>query len=277
MIRGNLCMMAIVVCLVGVLRSDDVANKDGAKDLKSIEGLWVGAWGGGVRDGVVFQPAIAELFIQGDRIEMSGFRDAKKLMGTVRLDASAKRMRVTPSVEPGGDPISQEIDYRYRIKADELTLIGTDKFSVTLRKLPAVRNAPANTELELVTATGIDDTGDLRVTEFTELRAGQKGTTYYRPENRSLHTRQATVLLVQETGSKNVTVAEARGLIREATPVAVTYRHDDRAEPQQLHELWKEIGPPTPDSDAIRQTLSRSLRPGTLVFILSARENVPVP
>jgi hypothetical protein len=277
MIRRDLCMMAIVVCVVSVLRSDEVATNDRANDLKTIEGFWVGSWGGGVRDGVVFQPAVAELFIEGDHVEMHGFRDVMKLKGTIRLDASAKHMHLTPSAEPGGDPAPQAIGYGYRIKADELTLIGNDKQSVTLQRLPAAKNALANAELQLVAANEIDDAGDLLVTEFTEIRAVRKGTTYYRPENRSLHTRQATVLLVQETGSTDVTVAEARALIRESTPVAVMYRHDDRAEPQPLHELWNEIGPPSPDGDAVRKTLSRVLRPGTLVFILSAHENIPVP
>jgi hypothetical protein len=59
--------------------------------------------------------------------------------------------------------------------------------------------------------------------------------------------------------------------------VAVAFRHDDRPAPERWHWLWKVTGAPTSDSDAVRQTLSRTLRPGTLVFILSARENVAVP
>jgi len=59
--------------------------------------------------------------------------------------------------------------------------------------------------------------------------------------------------------------------------VVVTYRHDDRPSPLQLYELWKDMGSPVPDSAAVSQTFARLLRPGTLVFILSARENVPEP
>jgi len=62
-----------------------------------------------------------------------------------------------------------------------------------------------------------------------------------------------------------------------STPVVVAYRHDDRPSPHQLHRLWKEMGAPSPDSAAVSRTFSRILRPGTLVFILSARENVPHP
>jgi hypothetical protein len=78
---------------------------------------------------------------------------------------------------------------------------------------------------------------------------------------------------------KKVTIDEARKLIRKSTPVAVTYRHDDRppAPIREDSELCKEMGSPLPDSKAVRQTLARILGPGTLVFILSARENVPQP
>jgi hypothetical protein len=75
---------------------------------------------------------------------------------------------------------------------------------------------------------------------------------------------------------RSITVDEARGLIRESTPVVVTYRKDDPP-PPQLHELWKEMGSPRPDSEAVSQTLSRIVRPGTLIFILSSRENVALP
>jgi hypothetical protein len=37
------------------------------------------------------------------------------------------------------------------------------------------------------------------------------------------------------------------------------------------------MGAPAPDSDAVVQTFARLLKPGTLIFVLSARENVPVP
>jgi hypothetical protein len=41
--------------------------------------------------------------------------------------------------------------------------------------------------------------------------------------------------------------------------------------------LWKGLGSPMPDSEAVWQTFSRILRPGTLVLILSTRENAPLP
>lgn len=138
-------------------------------------------------------------------------------------------------------------------------------------------NPLANAQVDLVAATGINEAGDLLVTEFTTLRVGQAGARYFRPEQRSLKTKEATVLLVQDAGLKKVTLEQARGLIRESTPVVVAYRGDDRPSPHQLHSLWQEMGPPMADSEAVGQTFARLLRPGTLVFVLSARENVPQP
>jgi hypothetical protein len=277
MVRSNTRMMAFAVCLVAVACSHHAAPEDPPMDSKAIEGLWYGSWGGGERDGTVFQPVIAEMLINGDHVEVYGFRNVGTLAGTVRFDASAKQMHITPAPESGRKPTPKAIDYAFEIKGDQLTLIDSDKIPILLERRRVGQNPLANTELELVSATGINDAGDLLVTEFTVLRAGRAGTTYFEPLNRSLKTNQATVLVVQETGLKKITLDEARGLIRESTPVAVAYRHDDRPPPHQFHELWKDTGPPAPDSDAVGQTFSRTLRPGTLVFILSARENVPQP
>jgi hypothetical protein len=267
-------MLAVAICLIGV-SCPDVAAQDPPSDSKVIEGLWSGSWGGGERDGVVFQPVRAELVIQGDHVEMYGFRNASRLTGTVRLDAGARRMRITPTA--GGLPAPKVIDYTYEIKGDLLTLIDGDAVSTTLQKHRVVQSPLANAQVEFIAATGIDDSGDLLVTEFTVLRAGRSGATYFQPVDRSLKTNQATMLLVQEAGLKKVTVGEARGLIRKSAPVVVTYRRDDRPSPEQFHELWKDTGSPMPDNEVVWQTFARLLRPGTLVFVLSARENVPRP
>ncbi len=284
MLRNNLRMMAMAVCLVGVARSGAVDRNDPAanssapvSDSKPIEGLWSGSWGGGDRDGVVFQPVIAELFIKGDHVELCGFRNPSRLTGTVRFDANAKQMHIIPTAGADGQSAPKTIDYGYEIKGDELTLVDSDRVSISLQKHRALQDPLANVNLELVAATGINDAGDLLVTEFTVLRVGRTGATYFQPENHSLKTKQSTVLLVQETGLKKVSLDEARGLIRKSMPVAVTYWHDDLPSPHQLHELWKEMGSPAPFSDAVSQTLSRTLRAGTLVFVLSARENAPMP
>jgi hypothetical protein len=277
MVRNMIQMLAVAAFLSGASCADGAPPKEGASDSKAIEGLWSGAWGGGARDGVVFQPVIAELFIQGDHVELEGFRNVGSFSGTVRLDSSAKRLHITPKAETSGPPAPKTIDYAYEIKADTITLTDGDKVSISLRRRGVVKNPLANVTVELVEATGISAAGDLLVTEFTVLRAGRIGAPYFQPENRSLKTKKAIVLMMQEAGWKRMTVDEARGLVRKSTPVVVTYSHDDRPSPNQFHQLWKDMGAPRPDSDAVWQTLLRILRPGSLVFILSASENVVVP
>jgi hypothetical protein len=277
MIRYILATIAAAVCVASVSRSDDAKPKGAPKDSQAIEGLWLGSFGGGSRDGVVFQPVIVELFIKGDQVELSHFRNVGNLAGTLRLETSARRMHITRADKSGGEPKPKAIEYVYELKGDNLKLIDSDKFPITLQRVRVAQKPLANAEVELVAATGINDAGDLLVTELTELRAGRAGATYFQPQKRSLKTKQATVLVVQEIGCKKIRLAEARKLIRESMPVAVTYRHDDRPAPDQLHLLWKVMGPPAPDSDVVAQTFARTLRPGTLVFILSARENVAMP
>jgi len=272
-------MVAVAVCLVGVACLHDLAAKEPVNDLEAIEGLWSGGWGHVVdANGVVHQAAMAELFIKGNHAELYGFpkMGENRLTGIVRFDASAKQMQITPAVEADSQP-AKSIVYAYEIKADELLLIDRDKFRIALQRHRVAQKPLANAQVDLVVATGIDAAGDLLVTEFSMLQAGRAGAAYFEPMDWSRKTKQATVLLVQEAGCKQVTLAEARRQIREPTLVAIAYRHDDRREWQQLHRLWKDIGPPTPDSEAVWQTFSQILRPGTLVFILSARENVLQP
>lgn len=275
MVRRGM-MVAIAVGVATVVWPGNGIPQDRAGDAKAIEGLWSGSWGGGERDGVVFQPVIADMVVAGDRVEISGFPQVGRLTGTIRLDTGTKRMRITPAAPAGGRPAPKAIEYAYEVAGDKLTLTGDDKVAVGLQRLPVVQNPLANAQVELVASAGIDDAGDLLVTRYTALRIGETGATYFRPEQQVLSTKRATVLVVQEAGLKAVTVEAARRLVRAAPPVVVTYRQDERPSPPPSHELWKDIGSP-PDSEAVRQTFARLLRPGTLVFVLSARENVPRP
>jgi hypothetical protein len=262
--------------LVSVWGIDDLASKDPSSDSTAIEGLWFGSWGGGDVNGVVHQPVMAELFIKGDHVELCGFPNVSRLTGTVQFDASARQMRITPIAEADGQP-TKPIVYSYQIKAGELTLTNGESVSISLQECPVVRNPLANAEVEFVTATGINAAGDLLVTEFTTLRAGRAEVTYFEPMHWPLRTKQATVLMVQESGCKQLTLDEARRQIREPTLVVVAYRHDGRPKRHQLHGLWTDLGPPSPDSEVVKRTFSRILRPGTLIFVLSARENIPEP
>jgi hypothetical protein len=243
-----------------------------------VEGLWSGTWGGGGTNGVVFQPVVAEIFIEGNHVELYGFpkMGRGRRTGTVRVDASAKQIEIMPAAKADGQP-QRKVVYAYEIKDDELLLIDSYKILISLHRCRVAHDALANARVELVAATGINDAGDLLVTEFTSLRAGRVGATYLQPVNRSLKAKQAIVLVVQETGWKKITVDEARRLIHESTPVVVAYRHDDRPSQHQSHRLWTEMGSSSLDNEAVWRTFSRVFRSGTLVFILSARESVPQP
>src|SRR5262245_12458797 len=122
MILDAMRKSAFAVCLVLVACPGDVAPQDPTSTAKSIDGLWTGAWGGGQRDGVIFQPVIAELLVKGDYVELCGFRNLNRLTGTVRVDARAKRLHITPATSPGGPPKPRAIEFTYEFNADELTL-----------------------------------------------------------------------------------------------------------------------------------------------------------
>lgn len=245
-------------------------------DSKMIEGLWSGTWGGGEGDGVVIQPVIAELLVEGDQVELYGFPNVDRLTGRFRLEF-AKQMHITPTVETGGQCTRKAIHYKYEIKGNALTLIDRHGISISLERVRVAQDPLGNAQVELVAAAGINDAQELIVTEFNVLRAERAGTTYFKPERRSLKIKQATILLIQEAGWKQVTIGQAREMIHESMPVAVTYGHHDRPSPHQLHRLWNETGPPLPESEPVWRMFSQILRPGTLVFVLSVRENALQP
>src|SRR5437773_1010157 len=125
MVRGKLWAAAAAVGLLMVGRHDG-ASQPPAADAAALDGLWNGAWGGGMRDGVVFQPVIAELVVKGDRVELAGFRTVGRLSGTVRVDAAAKRLRITPAAA-AGQPAPPAVEFAYELKGDNLTLTDADK------------------------------------------------------------------------------------------------------------------------------------------------------
>jgi hypothetical protein len=137
----------------------------------------------------------------------------------------------------------------------------------------------ANAQVELVPAKEINDKGELIIRVFNSLRTGKDGGTFFEPWERKLKTKQATIYVAQESGLKKIAIVEARKLIREPTPVLLAYRQEERpALPgNQMYQLWTVMESPTPNTEAVLRTFSRLVRPGTLVFILSARENIPEP
>jgi len=207
------------------------------------------------------QPVLSEMLIDGDYVYISGFPGAVALRGTVRIETDARRIRFSSAVGPDGSPSVQAIDYAYELDGDRLTLTGSDENSIVLQRRPALREAPANLQVEFVTASGFNSAGDLLVTEFSLLRTGKEGAPWYEPYERIFKTQRASLVLVEESGVTEISIDAARSLVNASTPVVITFRDD---------------GAP-PDSSAVRGMLARVLRPGTVVFNLSTSENVPQP
>jgi hypothetical protein len=219
---------------------------------------------------------IAELFIRGDHLEMAGFRDPSKVSGTFRLDASAKQLHITPAAE-AGKPAPPALDYHYEVNADSITLTAADKFSIRLDRHKVAESPLADVQVEFLSAAGINDRGDLLVNKYRVLKAGQKGDAFYfEPISYSLKTKNSTVLSVQATGATKISIDAARKLIRGTTPVVVAYLPEPSSY-SGLHELWRDVGSPRPDGQAASRMLAQIVRSGTLVFVLSAKENAPVP
>jgi hypothetical protein len=266
-------------CL-GILVSAVAQSAKAAGDnSKALEGLWSGSWGLTIdADGTVHQPVIAELMIKGNRIELLSMPGLARLGGTFTIDSAARAISIFPTSEKETPPAQATI-YRYRINADTLTLTDANKQSVEFTRHAAADAPLADAAVEFAVATGISDSGDLLVTKVTALRANRDGATFFESSEQKLMTKQASVFVADESGLKKTTIDNARRLIREPTPIVVAYRNDQRAELRgdALYRLWTANGSADADSAAVMRTISRVLRPGTLVFVLSAQENAPVP
>ncbi len=267
------CMFSLT-CWVNSASAQAAPEKAPTSEL---EGFWSGSWGGGMRGETVFQPVLAELLVEGDRVEMLGFRSAGRLSGTLRVDPAAKQVRITPTPPPGERSAAQSLIFSYKLQGQELTLRDRDDVPVTLHRQPLAKRPAANVPLELVATEGLDDAGNLLVTRFTVLRGGPTNAVYHQPAPATLNTRDAVVLLVLESSLKRLTVEEARPLIRKSLPVAVAYRANPASALGMLPALLQNRGEASPEGEAASQTLLHTLRPGTLVFVLPAEERLPKP
>ncbi len=276
MIRTCVALM-LAAAVAPAVCSDPLPPTANGGDAPPLSGLWFGSWGGGPQPGgVVFQPVIAEMLVRQDHIEVVGFPNGVSLVGTFRIDNDKKMLHLL-GAKAGATEKPQEIDYTFQLKGETLTLTDSENRAVTLDRQPMSQKPPANLAIELVAAVEMNEAGHLVITEYTKLRAGSIAATYYQPATRTLKTKEATVMLVDESGCKKIPAADARKHIKRSTTVAIAYRPASPPHANQLHALWTEIGSAAGDDEAAMQTLARALRPGTLVFVLSAPENVPVP
>lgn len=262
-------MLIVTLCLVCVLCFDSRADTSTTENSNVLDGLWSGSWGHLTdRDGTVHQPVKAELFIQGDHVEWSGFPGMESLTGTIRIDAGTKKIRVTPAVEAGSQP-KEVIVYEYKIKGNALELIDGSKRTIDFT--PTRSNPLAGVSVEILAAIGTNDAGELLVTDFEVHRASRSGEATLAFARRPLNMKQGTMFLMQEGGLKKVDMDEVRRLIHGTTTVVVAYRPDDRPS-LPLRERWQET-----DSQAVARTISRVLRPDTLVFVVPQSAKVPPP
>ena len=157
--------------------------------------------------------------------------------------------------------------YSYEIKGDHLTLTGSDKQGISLYRM---RFGPlGDVKTMFLAAVGVNEAGDLLVAAFVARRASRSGP--ITPDGTSpLKLKHAVVFLTQDRGVKTASLDDVRRLIREPTPVVVVFRPDDHPSPVTSYRRWHEA-----DSEAVGRTLSRFVRPGTLVFVLPESENVP--
>jgi hypothetical protein len=242
-----------------------------------LEGVWSGSWGGGDSgDGTVIQPVIAELLLVGDQVEMSGFRTAGIVRGTARLDAAGKKLHVTPAPDSrGGAPAPLMFDYERA--GNSLTLTDQEGYPISVDRQDMTRTPRANQTIELVSATAINEAGELVVTEFVEHRMGSIRAAFFSPMPRNFKLDRATIFIVDDATTRRLTLDEARPILKPETMIALAFRSADRIAFDPPSSLVREIGPPPPDAEAAAQTFARTLRPGTLLFVLPAEEAVPQP
>ena len=276
MLRRAVKIVAIVACLANAAHAEDATGKKPSEKASALQGLWHGFWGGGEADGVIMQPAMAELFVEGDIVRMRGFPKVGSVDGKLRIDERKNKIAIVPQARAADQP-AKALEYTFDLKGDKLTLSRADEAAVTLERKRLDREAFPRIKVDFVAATGIDEAGDLLVTDYTPLEAAEPtAAKYYRPYESKLKTKEATAFLVQKEGLKKISLSEARALLRDPKLVAITYRQDI-PEPPVLPsgELFKDSGPIQPDSDAGLKTLARLLRPPLLLFVLSEFENRP--
>jgi hypothetical protein len=128
--------LALVSCSNDAEPAPDPDPADGESqtvhnDVSPLDGHWSGSWGGGAQGDVIFQPVLAELTIDGDHVELSGFPDAAELTGTIRYDTD--RIVITAAAD-------QILDYSYDVRGDQLTLTDADGRTILLQRRRQVQD-----------------------------------------------------------------------------------------------------------------------------------------
>ncbi len=270
-------LMLLGICVASVVMADDPQAKPVDVELAAIQGLWEGSWGGGNRNGVIFQPVTAKLAIHGNRVEWWGLPQTGDGSGTIRLsrDDKGKTLRLTTAVKPGDASQGEVTQFSYAVKADSLKLaVGEDR-ECSLSRI-AVSSAPrASVAVEFVITEGINDSGNLQILRTRSRHVASLNAEYFEPERLNYSIKDASIFRLEKQELKKLTVDQARPLLQKPTPVVLSFRHIRELPPQRPEELARHLGPAQPDSEPGLGMLKSLLADGTLVFVLPPEQFPP--
>ncbi len=274
--------LAMLGCVLLIARgqSDAQTQSNGGAELRLLQGLWRGSWGGGVDDdGVVYQPVIAELYVTGNRAAWKGL-SIPDGTGVVSLQGSGNRRngRFAYDEAQNRNPQPDPIDFTIEIQANRLSLMfASRRGSVAMDRVEFEPSPAANLNVSFETASGIDDEGNLLVTTYHSVRVGgRSGPQVAVPMTFSRSLKQAQIYRIGQNDAEKMTVDAARALVQEELSVVVGRSAGDR-NPRSDSGPAKSMAGFQPDSEAGLKTLIRLLRPGTLVFVIPEREFLPRP
>jgi hypothetical protein len=198
--------------------------------------------------------------------------------GAVSLSNSKPlRGRFTYLATPKDKPRQKSVNFSYVRSGEMLTLkIGENDKHLSLKRI-AVKQAPfANLNVHFETARGIDTEGNLLVTTYDTIQVGDRGPELHAPFSSVRVLANANIYQVEENGAKEITVEEVGRLLGNPTPVVVASRGARKAKPRGW-DLSNRLGKLHADSEAGLKTLTRLLRPGTLVFVLPDTKRILPP
>jgi hypothetical protein len=267
--------VAVLLILAGQVQGDDPQPQSPADDLKQFDGLWSGSWGGGESNGVVFQPVLAEILIEGEKFELFGFHNVDQAWGLIRIDATTKKLKFTTAKT--ADAASKVVEYTYKISAAKLTLIDTENVAIELHKIPLDDKPSAKVRLDILIAEGINEEGHLLTTEQSAVKVARSSSIRYQASTVARKIDPAGIFVTEDSGMKKISLNEARKLLKPSTPIAMAYRETDEQMLKWDIGLRHFQGSAKPESEAGLRTLARSLRLGTLVFVVSELQATPEP
>lgn len=240
-----------------------------------LDGLWSGSWGGGESGGVVYQPVVAHLAFEGTVVDLENFPGMQSLNGSFVFNRDRQTVALSARGSAESEPPEHIITLQYLPDRDVLSLAGAAGRSLVLHRETATGAVPGNLQLELLEATGINERGDLQVNDVARVshRVFQKA--HYRRLPRVVALAEATIVRVNGSDVSEVGIETARQQLVQPQPVALMFRVEgELREPAAPGQTAAQL--PSVD-EAVRSMLSRSLAPGTLVFLLPPQARIPQP